>query len=219
MKIIFIIFCVIFITACDTKVHKKHFIIENDTERMLGSASFDVNITRLDHLSPTEVANYKREYNDSISTDTPTGKTLYQIAVDNNFIVKNEIYNFYITIPIKTKTDISTLPVASDYPEGRAFYIQRCLAPFNGGGTKVVLIPDLQATKNASEFYHYTLYGDSKSFAGEYLLNSVSDLCLHYIYDYPRSNFSGENYDITSNELVIKAEEVEALLDKLGIVH
>jgi hypothetical protein len=213
-----------FLTACDPTLHKKHFNIEQDGK--VGRISFSefnsegINLTTGSSLSEEQVQSEVLRYGNELKSDTPISRSHQQLAIDNNFVVNNQIYNFYFSIPIKSKTDIFKLPLDSEQLD-YTFYIERCDAPYEGGQTLDVFNPSLKVTKDQAGYYHYTLYRASKSLASTYQLNSISNLCLKYEYRFVGSVevFSGDSYDIKSNEITIKAKEIEDILDDLGIAH
>ena len=224
MKVKSIFLCAtLFLVAC-SETHKLDFIIEQDGvaesvsvdefERRAPSFNGEISVEGL--KKPTEYFHISDE--DPGEELTADFKAHLQIAKDNNYIVNNQIYNFFVAIPIKSNVDFFKFP---GFPENSShlFNTTRCKPLyFYGQGGGAYFFSEIEKVKKENGFFHYTLYTLANSLAGEFMLNNVGDLCLQYKVNGGRY-FSGESYSINSNEIIIKAEEIETILNKLGIAH
>lgn len=151
-----------------------------------------------------------------IDTNNQTALDIHrQLAVDNNFIIDNNVYNKIIEIPIRSKTNITNLPIA--YLETILFGITRCqelYQPNQSKGTN--LSPNLGVVKDDSGFFNYKLYSEMMGFAVTFLLDNIDDLCISYFY--LKGGYE-DKYNVQSNEIKIDAQEIKSMLDGLGISH
>ena len=117
-------------------------------------------------------------------------------------VVNNEIYNFLVVIPIKTKSNLKEILSYTDY----IIYIP------NYGG----FLSYDRAYKDLDGYYHYGIYKSSNGMASLYMLNDIKDIKLYL--QYIKSDFD-DDIKITSNKLTIPKEEFEHMLEKLAISH
>ena len=115
--------------------------------------------------------------------------------------VDNNIYNFLIVIPIKTKKNLE--------------------ATFSEAKGKIQFTfeytTDYKTYKTNDGYYHYKLYINSNGRASFYQLNDIKDLEIYI--DYFVGRMADGNTEYTTNKLTIPAEEFEEMLERLGISH
>jgi hypothetical protein len=154
----------------------------------------------------------------SVSND-PIKEAHREIANTNNLVVNNQIYNFLISIDIKSNADLYNLPGITG-PGVMTFKVKRCEAPYPGGYRATVFSAVAKKVIKESGFYGYTLYVPSNMLASMFMLNNVGDLCVKFEFGRGSNDlYGGDSYDIKSNEVVIKVEEIEVILDEQGIAH
>jgi hypothetical protein len=213
------LFSFLILVGCTTKEHKLDFIIEQDSK--VESVSI-AQYQQLDHVIPSETLSAETlgqvvEYQRLYKSNNLVSEKHRKLAIAHNQIVNNQIYNFFVAINIKSDTDFSKFPgLSDDHPH--YFQIKRCESPYDGGGEQTHFTADTKKVEKVDGFFHYTLYAESNYLAALFILNDVSDLCLKYGI-ISNGAYATETWDINSNEIIIKAEEVEAMLDKLGIAH
>jgi len=228
MKNIFIVLEILIFTAllsaCENynerNHHEKNFVIELDGEIDLVSyelaeeGSFP-NIT-LDilnqELSYARIpkSNYHSEEKKEIEFSHQ------QLFDSNNGIVDNSIYQFVVTLPIKTKQDLSKI-YGSEYPN---FLVRRC-ERLQGVYFVNMMHQPKYLSPSLEGYYHYTLYVESNQMASEYLLNQVRDLCVSYGYSDGTAPPFGvsDTYGASSNEITIPFVDIENMLLSKGILH
>ena len=154
----------------------------------------------------------------SLSND-PIKEAHRKIANANNLVVNNQIYNFLISIDIKSDADLSNLPGITDLGV-MMFKVERCEAPYPEGDRATTFLVDVNKAIKENSFYGYTLYVPSNMLASTFMLNNVGDLCVKFIFGRGSNDiYGGDSYDIKSNEIIIKASEIEKILDDRGIDH
>ena len=136
------------------------------------------------------------------------------------FGIFRNIYTFIFKLPIKTVTNIFDLPASYNFKTIRSyFFTQRCVIQSGKRGFFLKLRPDLAEPIKIEGYYHFDLYIESNRMAQTYSLNHVGDLCIHYDDSGGGTNFGGDAYQITSNTIVIKAQEIKDMLYEVGISY
>ncbi len=120
---------------------------------------------------------------------------------DTNISVDNNMYNFIIIIPFKSKTNLQAL-----FPY-TYIKISSKNKPTDAGDVNLL---------NNDAYFHYQLIKSANGFASYYYLNDVEDMEISYLYE--QSNFS-EDIKYDTNKLIIPKEQLINLLDSLAIPH
>ncbi len=183
-----LLFIVLLNTACDdlNPIHKDHqtAIIEMD-----GDVSYI----------------FKEDINNSI--DKQILEQTYQYN-NTNIDVDNNLYNFSIIFPIKSKTNLQVL-----LSSARMFFYttdHKRGSPYGYGSGIHNSILD------TDNYHHYTITIPSNISASDYFLNDIRDIEISYLYE--QSNFS-EDIKYDTNKLIIPKEQLINLLDSLAIPH
>lgn len=222
IKILTALFSFLLLVGC-TKEHKLDFIIKQDGKvESLSVAQYQ----HLDHEIPSEFLSVNTlsqvvEYHRLPKSNDIFSEKHRKLALANNNIVNNQIYIFFVGINIKSDTDFLKFPGIPAGNNPHYFSIERCEPAYEGWFERNIFFADMKKVEKVNGFFHYTLYAASNILAASFKLNDVSDLCLKYDFGTFGSSgeLSSETWDIKSNEIVIKAEEIEAMLDRLGIAH
>ncbi|RLF02104.1 MAG: hypothetical protein DRJ64_09735 [Thermoprotei archaeon] len=112
--------------------------------------------------------------------------------------VSNEVYDFLIVVPVKSKIDMTN--------------------KFKNKGYFVGYYADYANVQSMNGYYHYKLYVNSNISASRFSLNDVKDQKVYIDYhENTRSLLGGNKTEYTTNKLTIPAEEFEEMLDRLGI--
>ncbi len=135
----------------------------------------------------------------------------YNDVDDLKIEVDNDVYNFYIVIPIKTKDNLYEAFHQGSRGVVGSLAWESCLESSVSGFT--LLYDTIQ---DESGYYHYKLYSRSNASASVGILNSIDDLCIFV--DVSLGGIE-EQYAYTSNILKISGEKLEFILDERGIYH
>ncbi|MEY8240058.1 MAG: hypothetical protein RPT25_06915 [Cycloclasticus sp.] len=142
-----------------------------------------------------------------------------QLVVDNEGIVDNSIYQYIVAIPVKSNKNIYNLPYSHGSKLIRVYFVsERCQESYPYGRFGVTFIPGADVIQSDDGFFHYNLYIQSNLMAGQYLLNNIGDICINYR-DIDGGTFADDSYDIQSNTMTIKAQDIMDVLGSLGIMH
>jgi len=178
MKKIFFLIILVFIGLSSTACQKK------DHQTAILEMDGDISYTLLEDTNRT------KKY---INTD---------ISVDNN------LYNFSIVIPIKSKTNIQEL-----FHSGTLYYF----STDHKRGDSYGYIHSFSSYYQGNDgYYHDSITRRSQDLASEYFLNDIRDIEISYLYE--EKNYTDDiKYD--TNKLIIPKEQLINLLDSLAIPH
>jgi hypothetical protein len=142
-----------------------------------------------------------------------------QLAINNGGTVDTSVYQYIMAIPVKSDKNIYFLPTEGDDRLFRQrFFTTRCTAAYEGAHLYVSFTPDADIIKEDDGLFHYNLYLQSNIIARQYMLHDVGDLCISYLELKASSSFGGA-YNINSNIMAIKAQEIKDILGNAGILH
>jgi hypothetical protein len=158
------------------------------------------------------------EYEQETENEKNSFDSHQQLASDNGGTVNNSVYQYIMAIPVKSDRNIYFLPTQfSSRLYRQKFLGERCTTPYQGGRFFLYFIPDAEIIKGSDGLLHYNLYLQSNEIASRYMLNNIGDLCIKY-FDIEGSDL-GDSYDIQSNVMTIKAQEIKDTLGSAGILH
>jgi hypothetical protein len=140
-----------------------------------------------------------------------------QLAIDNGGTVDTSVYQYIMAIPVKSDRNIHFLPTENSSAYRQYFLGRRCTNIYSYGGLFVYFTPDADVIKKDDGLLHYNLYIQSNLIASQYMLNNIGDLCIKY-FDIEGSDL-GDSYNIQSNIMTIKAQEIKDILGSAGILH
>ncbi len=185
-----LIFTILFTTACDdlNPIHKDH---QSITIEMDGDVTY---------ILKEDASDVEKE---RLSSQLTYHKTTN--------IVDNEIYNFIISFPIKSKNNFY------DFLRLRGVVGSIYIGTLDG---KRAIYPNSKEINNVDkaidDYYHYTVKIESNRFASEYFLNDIRNIDISYLYQ--KSDFSND-IEHKTNRLIIPKEQLINLLDSLAIPH
>ena len=212
------------LTGCtDGNKYVEQFVIERDGEpRMITLAEFGDTLTydlsRITEQSINKTLEYERLGDPVISQALLDARR--QLYNDNGGIVNSSVYTYIFKLPIKSVINIFDLPASSKDKTIRSYFLtQRCAIPSGKSGFGYNLKPDLTVPTKIEGYYHFSLYLESNLMAQQYFLNHIGDLCIAYTNIMGGTNYGGDYYNITSNTIVIKAQEIKDMLDEVGISY
>ena len=178
------------ILGCSPKVYTANVFLEEDSPMYA---------LQKDELSEKEKASLY-----------PLDETYYYKNMDD-IEVDNDVYNFYIVVPIKTKDNLYEAFHQGSRGIVNSLAWKSCSQSIVSGFT--LLYDTFQDERG---YYHYKLYSRSNATASELVLNSIGDLCIYV--DFSLGGIE-EQYEYTSNVLKISGEKLELILDERGIYH
>ncbi|NRA62321.1 MAG: hypothetical protein HRU25_15765 [Psychrobium sp.] len=224
IKIILFLIGFMVVGGCsDGNSYVEQFVIERDGKpRMITIAEFGDTLTHDLSRITEESINKTLEY---AQLGAPViSQALFdarrQLIIDNGGIVNSSVYTYIFKLPIKSVTNIYDLPTRSKDKTIRSHFLtQRCAVPSGKSGFGYNLKPDLTMPTKIEGYYHFDLYLESNRMAQQYSLDQIGDLCIHYEFSRGGTNYGGDAYQITSNTIVIKAQEIKDMLDEVGISY
>ena len=150
-------------------------------------------------IMPEELSNAEKNYSIEEQLNYLNQSLNY---FDTSIAVDNDIYNFLIVVPIKSKQDIlKTFNQAILYDFGSSYSVLNS-----------------NYSKASDGYFHYKLYNASNKLASRYQLNYIRGGQTIY-YEYSDTRMGEAGIDYTTNELIVEAEELKELLERLGITH
>jgi hypothetical protein len=215
--------CLASLLAGCEKNHYERFTLEQDGEiRLLTFQEFEGTQTapEITQESLTIEWEYAElvESGQEVEDEKSNLEAHRQLAIDNGGTVDTSVYQYIMAIPVKSDRNIYFLPTEDDDRRFRQNFLgERCTAAYPFGSFFVYFTPDADILKKDDGLLHYILYLQSNEIASQYMLNNIGDLCIYY-WESKGASFGGA-YDIQSNVMTIKAQEIKDILGSAGILH
>ncbi len=190
ITITILILTILFTTACDdlNPIHKDH---QSITIEMDGDVTYIL-----------------KEDASDVEQERLLSQFIYRKTSN---IVDNNVYNFIVSFPIKSKNNLY------DFIRIGGFVGSIYISTLDRKRAIYPVSEDIHNTvKDNDEYYHYLINIESNRFASEFFLNDIGDIKIHWRHTV--SNFT-DDIEYSTNDLIIPKEQLINLLDSLAIPH